>query len=372
MNARIKLGSTALLALSLFGCGSSDEGSYDQATLAQYRSAIPSKSQVQASSPEASITAKVGDPAIYPNGSKDIVLGINGSVGYIVDTMKKIVDTEPTVYNSETKEFLWGPYPFEGNFGTVAAYVKDAGDTDDFRFHYALLRGTSNDVAQMTPVIWGGANPKADSEEHGSGVTLWDFEANYTFEKTNNPAFDSLQLDRGRFVVVYGKDANDKGELTLVVAALRGFIPKDKPTNPPGDLDYFYGALNDGTNRIDFVDWAATFDVDNDPAKALAEDVGVHMAFLNEGTGRAEATAKNGDLGADTANVIECWDKALAETFVSLETTSSGTPTTEGDAAACGLFQTPLKDLGIPSLTDVDPALMAALDEVGKNGIPAK
>jgi hypothetical protein len=374
MNAMVKFGGVALAA-SLFGCSSADDGGIDQAMLAQYRAAVPSKTQIQASSPEASSTAKVGDPAIYPTGSQDIVVGINGSVGYVVDAMKTIVSIEPSLYDSEKKEFFWGPYPAEDGFGTVAAFIKDAGAGEDFRYHYALLRGVNNDIASMKVVIWGGANPDPASEEHGSGVTLWDFEANYEFEKANNPAFDTLALDRGRFVAVYGKGANDKGELTLVVAALRGFVPKDKPMNPPGDLDYFYGALNDGTNRIDFVDWESAFNVDDDPAKALVEDVGVHMAFLNEGTGRAEATASGGDLASgQAASAVECWDKALAQTYLSFETSTNsvpdGPPVTDGVATDCGLFQGTLADLGVPALSDVDPALRAALDEVATNGVP--
>jgi hypothetical protein len=39
-------------------------------------------------------------------------------------------------------------------------------------------------------------------------------------------------------------------------------------------------------------------------------------------------------------------------------------------AADCGVFNKTLADLGVPSLSDVDPALKAALDEVATNGVP--
>jgi hypothetical protein len=53
---------------------------------------------------------------------------------------------------------------------------------------------------------------------------------------------------------------------------------------------------------------------------------------------------------------------------------TSGTPdgpaATEGLATDCGVFQPTLKELGVPSLADIDPTFMGKLDEVAKNGIP--
>ncbi|HLM72088.1 MAG TPA: hypothetical protein VK459_05345, partial [Polyangiaceae bacterium] len=72
-----------MLALALVGCGGGDEGAgaIDQALLSQYRAALPKENQVMATSPNPSMASKLGEPAIYPVGSKDIVLGINGAVG---------------------------------------------------------------------------------------------------------------------------------------------------------------------------------------------------------------------------------------------------------------------------------------------------
>jgi hypothetical protein len=366
------------LAAVLLGCGGgdTDDGAIDQSLLAQYRQAVPSQSQLMAPSPKASVSAKVGDPAMFPTGSQEIVLGINGAVVGIVETMRAIVETEPTVYNSATREFLWGPYPNKDGFGTVAAYIKDAGEGSDFRYHYALLRGTSNDVATMKPVIWGGATPDPENKDYGYGVTLWDFEANRAFEEANNPDFASLALDRGRFVAVYGKGADANGEAALVVSVFRGFVPKDKPQNAPGDLDYFYGRVTDSANTIDFVDWQSSFNVDDDPARPASEDVSVRMAFLNEGTGRAEAEASNGDLMASQkAAMVECWSPALVETYLSFTTSTNGVEdgsVTDGDIANCGLFKSTFAELKVPALADVDPALMTALDNVAKNGAPAE
>jgi hypothetical protein len=285
-----------LLAVALVGCGGSeDEGAIDQGLLAEYRAALPKDDQVKASSPTPSMASQLGDPAIYPTGSKDIVLGINGAVGGIVEIMRAIVKQEPTVYNSATKEFLWGPYPNNDGFGTIAAYIREAPAGSDFKFHYALLRGVDQDVAKMSPVIWGGATPDPNNKDYGAGVTLWDFEANRAFETANNPDAAGLPLDKGRFVAVYAKGAGDNGgEGTFVVAAFRGFVPKDKPEATAADLDYFYGRVAGDNNSFDFIDYQGVFDIHNDPAKAAAETVGVKMAFFNEGTGRGGAAASGG------------------------------------------------------------------------------
>lgn len=373
MNKLMRL--TALsLAYALVACGGGEDQGIDQALLAQYRTAIPSRAQLEASAPQASIQAIIGDPAVLPKGSKDIVVGINGSVGHIVDTMKAIVNTPPSIYDSSTKEFLWGPFPNENGVGTVAAYIKDQGEGKDFRYAYALLRGADNDVAKMSPVIWGGANPDPDTEDHGSGITLWDFEANYAFEQANNPNAANEALERGRFVAVYGKGKSDNGTFGIVLSVLRGFVPKENPNGTPADLDYFYGRFADATNQVDFVNWAGNIDISNDPAKPAAENVNVQLAFFNEGTGRGEASASGGDLAmGQSAEVVECWDKAIGRQFLSFESftngVSDGAPATEGQAASCGYFQKSLAELGIPSLDSVDPALKAALDEVATNGI---
>ncbi len=371
MNRLAKLCGFAL-AYALIGCGSED---YDPALLEQYRTAIPKETQLAASAPKASIQAIVGDPAMLPGGSQDIVLGVNGSVGGIVDTMNAIVATEPTIYNSETKEFVWGPFPNDDGVGTIAAYIKDEGEGAEFRYAYALLRGVDQDLAKMSPVIWGGATPDPDTKDHGAGVTLWDFEANFAFETANNPDVANTPLDRGRFVAVYAKGKNDKGDFGFVLAALRKFVPKDKPMNTPADLDYFYGQFKDATNQMDFVDFGGNIDISDDPAKALPENLSVHLAFFNEGTGRGEAMASGGDLTmGQSADIVECWDKSISQRYLSFGSSTNGTPdgapAIEGDVAECGYFQKSLKELGVPSLADVDPALKASLDDVATNGIP--
>jgi hypothetical protein len=370
--------STVLLALALplSGCVAEDDdtGGQDQ-LLTEFRRAVPSRAQLRAPAPEASTMNANGDPALYPTSSWGIVQGINGSVEQMIATLEAIVMVPPTVYNSATREFVWGPWPADDGVGYVAAYIKEA--NEDFQYHYALLRGASNDLATLTPVIWGGATPDPDDDDHGVGVTLWDFEADRAFREANDPAFDPAAGNRGRFAALWGAgpDENDAAnEMAFVVAVFRDFVPEDEPANDPTDLDYFYGRYITPDHTVDFLDYEAAFDV-SEPADGVAEDVGVRMAFLDEGTGRAEADAIGGsmDLNQSVA-AVECWDTSINQTYIQFEVMDGGTVMdsyTEGNSVDCGLFEATLDALQIPSLQDVDPDLMAALDQVATTGAPA-
>jgi hypothetical protein len=184
-------------------------------------------------------------------------------------------------------------------------------------------------------------------------------------------------LDRGRFVALYaaGVDENDPAaEAAYVLAVFRDFVSVDNPDAEPANLDYFYGHYENGI-KVDFLDWEANIDV-SDPADGLVEDVGVRMAFLNEGTGRAEADAVGGSLEeGQQLFAVECWNAAIEQSYISFDIQQGGESVaggSEGNAADCGLFTASLDDLGVPSLDDVDPGLRAILDEVARTGVVAE
>jgi len=354
-----------------------DEGpeTYDQQKLDEYRRALPSRAQLEASAPRATTAALLGDPALYPHASADVVLGINGTVKATIDMLQLIVNTPPTLYNSETKEFWWGPYPGD-DFGYVGAYIKDAGDTADFRYQFAFVRGATNDLATLTPVVYGGSTPNRSVADQGVGIVMWDLTASRDFEQAYNPAFDPANFDQGRFVALFGKgpdETNPTDLVTWVVAVFRNFIPKDNPTAEPVDLDYLYGRYESAAHTIDFIDFEANFDV-SEPKDGIAEDVGIRMAFLDEGTGRAEADAVDGSLAANQRMAVqECWDTSIDQTYIHGElmdgTTEQGSWQL-GEPTNCGMFNATLDDLNIPSLQDIDPSLLAALDNLATNGAP--
>ena len=187
---------TALLGM--VGCGGSggdtdrDDGpansgsdSYDPELLEEFRGAIPNASELMAISPGLVETqngtleqALVGEAALYPQWSWPLVRGVNQAVANMIGLLETVMEHPPTLYNSETQEFWWGPWPNDDAAGYVAVYIKDNGDGADFRYTYALIRGIGRDLANLTPVVWGGANPGPDDSDYGSGITLWDFEAN--------------------------------------------------------------------------------------------------------------------------------------------------------------------------------------------------
>lgn len=373
---RLLIGTMALTTTLLVGCEKEEKKNYDESVLNQYRAALPANGSLAAPVASAASSAFApGDPAAYPAFIGPIATAINGTIGVTIETVNAIAQTEPTVFNSEQHEFLWGPHDNHDTAlagDTVALYIRDKGEgtADDFRYEFALLRGMSTDLATMVPVIYGGGEP-ADADEttdYGAGILMYDFENNYQFEEANDPLHGAL--DRGRFLSVFAKgpDANDADvDVTLVVSAFRNFVPKDDAGAAPLSADYFYGGGLNTVNggRFDFVDFE--FTADTDDAGTLEENLGVHLALVNLGAGRAEADVSGGDYGATTVEVVECWDASVNYNYMSVATNGNPSPiASEGSSAAC--ISQSLAD--VPTLQDIDPALMAALNALATGGIP--
>ena len=377
--------------LLLGGCQTAEDdtvdGSYDQALLEEYLRAIPPASLLEAPAPEAATAAKgiaeVGEPAMFPQQAVPVAKNINQTIKNMLDTLDAVVQSPPTVYNSETKEFFWGPIENNGSEiegDTVALYIRDQGEDADFRYSYAWLRGVGADTSTLAPVIWGGSNPDPDNEDYGDGVALWDYEANYEWMLEHYPD-EADSVSRGRFVARYAKgpssDQPDK-IVTVVVAVFRDFVGEDAAADAiPADLDYFWGNVFDGTNELDFLDFAYQDDLKGTSTDTL-EDFDMQLAFYNNGIGRAEATVTDGDLPEDIPGYYvaadECWDAALLRTFYEVvalpEDPESDMPEhvrqLEGDPANCAIDSLD----SIPSLDDLDPAFLDALDNLASNGVP--
>lgn len=350
----------------------------DQAELARYRRAVPKKQHLSAALPESlsGSGALVGDPAVYPAMAVPHVVGVNTMIGNILDTVEVVVATPPTLFNSETKEFLWGPFdnedsPLEGDKAIV--YIQEKAEGDDFQFVFAFARLMGDDVASAVPVIFGGVNPTPDVEDQGNGVLLLDFEASRAFAEANGA--DVAAEARGRFAAGFARGPNDDGSdsmVTMVIGAFRGF-------NGDGgseviNVDHLWGnvAGADG-NTIDFMNLAVDGNVLEDTT--AAETLDMQLVLWNRGIGRGEVLLTGGDAGTNIGEGTECWDAAVEQQYYNVVVTDeAGTETvieTEGDATTgCPApFDVPLADLGIPTLADADPAILGALQNAAENGL---
>lgn len=350
----------------------------DQALLATYKRAVPKKNTLSAKLPESvgGAGAAVGDVAQYPQLAVPHVEGVNTLIGNILDTVDAVVQTPPTLFNSETQEFLWGPFdntdsPLEGDKALV--FIRDNGEGAEFRYEFAFARLMSDDVATAVPVIYGAVNPDEAVEDNGSGVLLLDFEASRAFTEANGGI--TLREGRGRFATAFFRgpdEANEGNTVTVVVGSFRGFAGEDGVAT--ADVDHLWGRVDgaDG-NRVDFID--LTFDGNVLEESDAVETLDLQLVAFNGGLGRGEALLTGGDAGTNIGSGIECWNAAVEQQFYEVTLTDeAGQSTvveTQGDASGCTApFDAPLATLDIPTLENMDAGILAALQDAAENGIP--
>ncbi len=367
--------------LGLLACGSEGANSnYDEQTLQAFLTAIPTTERLTTSVPSSLDQAN----ALTPEGDAELARAaieaagsVNAPAMIMVRLLREIVELPPTLFDSEERRFLWGPWPNDQGVGNVFVYIEEAPPEADFKYHYAFARAIDNDVSTAKPVIWGGATPDPANPDRGVGVTLWDFEVNNAFDQEHDPNYDaSSPRDRGRFVSLYGHGDGADGEYAFNVAVFRDFISKDAgPEATAADLDFFYGRFNANAGfSVDFLDWAFSGDLcdaaadscfDDNVQADLNEDFMFRVAFLNQGPGRAEATLSGGDL-AEVVDAMECWDDMHNRTAFELST-DAGALVQEGSCSAP--FDQPLDSLGLPTLADIDQETMTDLVCVAENGL---
>ncbi len=374
-----KMLSLMMLGALLSACGS--ESTDDEVRLAAYKAALPSRAALEAphATAEAS-TRAVGDLALFPASSVPVVLGINGTVGWVIDVLEAVTDLPPTVYNSDTKEYVWGPFPNDDGVGYVSVYIKENGPDDDFQYTYAFVRGINRDLANSTVVVAGGATPldpegddpsTNEDNEFGSGVLFVDFDADLAFDEQHDPTTDPAERDKGKFVAVFGRgpDENDPSTtVAMVVAAFRNFVPGGDIAEP-ASVDYLYGQVEHAEWKADFLNYRLPVDLTEDQ---VGEDTEVQIAFINDGFGRADVLASGGSLMAgETVQATECWGDQFDRTYLDISTNvNGGFSYTEGEMSGCvAPFDQPLADLDIPTLADIPPEDYAELVRVAENGI---
>jgi hypothetical protein len=371
------------LPFVLAACGGDEETpkTYDEALLAEYRAALPSRSQLEASEP-ADAAQTPGD-AMYPNFMSNGVQQVNGMVLGILGVLDLLKTVPPTVFNSETEEFVWGPWDNNDGYGQVLAYVAKAPEEADFEYHYAFARLENSDMASLGIVIFGGATPLGP--DRGVGLTMWDFEANNAWEAEHDPDYDAAaQRTVGRFLALYGSvDPAEGGHFEFVGSVLRNFRGEEDAGPATADLDMYYGrGTGPDGNSVSFLDWQLTSNVcsadnacfdDATPGSPQDELTRVRLAFLNNGMGRAEATVSGGDLSVEIT-AVECWDQTIESRYLHF---SDGTntyypnPAHNNMDAGCGsIFSQTLTDLHIPEIDKGSDAWIG-MDCAGEYGLGA-
>lgn len=391
------LGTSSLIfvpsLLALIACGNSDstpqtnadnqDDDYDSEELAEFRNAIPSASRLTAATP-----GEQTDPnALTALGTSELAklavssaTSVNAPARAIVITLRALTSIKPTSYDAQKQQFTWGPFDNEDGYGKVLAYIQKNPDDSDFEYGYALVRLDGEDLSTGVPVIWGGASPLSEPDDEddssGTGVTLWDFEANRAFAEQYDPDFDAgAPMDRGRFVMLFGRKDEGEARFKFNVAVFRDFVSKDAENPQPTDADYFYGHYRgEDDTVVDFVDWSLRADLCDEGTDSCfeeksattnaAEQLDFRAAFLNRGVGRAEATVSMGDL-AQAVDVTECWDQDIDRNYVGFFV---GGATIGEDGACTAPFDETLETIGVPTLSDVDQELLERMSCVAESG----
>lgn len=381
---------TGILLLGLLPACSDDEAGagarYDAGTFAEYLRAIPEQERMLTGVPtldDPGALSSAGDAVLGAHGV-EFARSVNRPVRALVATLRAIVALPPTQFDAERRQFLWGPWDHERGAGKVALVIAENAADADFRYTYLLLRSTDGSLAEATPVISGGSTPDASDPERGVGVALWDVDADRQFELDHGG--DGADRGRGRFVTLFGHTASEQGDSYFNLAVFRNFVPEDalreSADAEPIDIDHFYGRF-DGEDdlRLDFLDTALLANIcdtevescfaDAPPATSSAERFEYSAFFVNRGLGRAEVQLSEGDLGR-SAHFVECWNPGLRRTSFQVEGTGENAgmmmETLENGSCAAPADQSML-DLGIPTLDDIDPALLLVMSCAAENGL---
>jgi hypothetical protein len=384
---RLRAGISVLGLLS--ACGGDDEGppgaSYEADTLAAYLRAIPEQDRLLTGVPtldEPKALTSPGDAVLGAYGV-EFARSVNRPVRALVATLRAIVSLPPTRFDAAGQRFLWGPWEHEDGVGHVALVIAENPAGADFQYTYLLLRSGDSTLEGATPVISGGSTPDADDPERGVGVALWDVDADRQFE-IDQGAADIADRGSGRFVTLFGHEASAQGDSYFNLAVFRNFVPEqaaqENADGEPLDVDYFYGRF-EGDLRLDFVDSDVLANIcaedvascfgDTPTASPSAERFEYNAFFVNRGVGRAEARLSQGDL-EQSARFVECWNPGLRRTSFQVEGTGANVgimmETLENGTCAAPADQSAL-DLGIPTLDDIDPALLGVMSCAAENGL---
>ena len=131
-----KIALIGLIALALGACSDSEENNdtqnYSASQLQTYKAAIPKSSRLSVNAEQSLSRANstqvqpqaVGD-AIYPAFAVTVASSINNTVTSLIEGLEHIVSLPPTLFDSDEKKFIWGPWDNEDGYGKVLVYIQE-------------------------------------------------------------------------------------------------------------------------------------------------------------------------------------------------------------------------------------------------------
>lgn len=283
---------------------------------AEMRAALPEASQVVMDLPgaEAKLVADVDDPSGMRETSANLARGANQTVYNVLSMIDAVTDHPSTVVDASTRR--WGPWTNEA--GITQVFTMTLQDDGDLGYRLDAKPAGAGDeafVAIVTGLIYGGYDVYKNV-----GAFSVDYDAAATVDPTH---------DRGGFArFEYNTASADR----VVKADLDGVF---EVAGEPIDTQLAFKAFAAGGGELGFrfySDFVAGAD-------GALEDSALHTRWLEDGSGRSDATITGGTLGAHVLTASECYAGDGLLDFQATWMDGQGQQAA-GDAAAC-VFETP-------------------------------
>jgi hypothetical protein len=218
--------------------------------------------------------------------TRAITGGVDGVTGVILGGIWAIVHTTPTSLSA--KSAVWGPG--SSNALEPAIWRFTVNEVGDAEYDY-VLEGQPKSGGAWMSVLTGHGYGKS-RPEHGQG---W-FQADNDAYKKLEP---DLGHDQGTTKVTY-----DLRQIPVTLAV------ELRPGGNLGSLDILVTHEAGGAGEVSI---KGSTDLDASKATKL-EDIDLASRWMTDGSGRADLTAKDGDLPF-TVTATECWSTTFQRVF---------------------------------------------------------
>lgn len=287
----------AVVALFATGC--------NRSLTDEFRNGIPTREMVEVQTPGAETGSRVvmtsesalqGDRAGSYQMTRAATVTVNGGTLFVLGLIKAITDQRPTSVDENVA--VWGP----GNSGDALdphLYRLTVTKTAEGTFSYALEAKDKNLGDDAYVVLISGTHQATETDRHGSGTFLIDWDAAQTLPEHGNQV--------GSAIVEYAR-----AEGTGVITVAAEFDQVNGGNGERKDFSYRYSKTPGEGGTFDFL---AHGDIHNDPSMSLEEKFTVRSRWNEQGSGRADFQVSEGNL-TQAYNGNECWDTSFNSQYV--------------------------------------------------------